>query len=170
MTAIVEEGFESRPATVGESASAELVYFVLDEANEVVAHLAAVNASPAAYRSMPRQSSRIDRLSLSVHKVTVNYGLPQNQVQNSDPATESFNTVLTFNMTGGTTHITQALATTSYAPALVTPVDVRKTIGLDLKTGQVRGLEMFSPVLDYTLAPDLRTPSSPRNTSTIFTR
>lgn len=152
MTAVVEEGFFSRPATVGETASAEGIYYVLNEPDEVVAHLAAVTASPAVYRSMPRQSSGIDRLSPSIYKVTINYGLPQNQVQTTDPATESFNTVLTFNMTGGTTHITQALATTSYAPAAVTPVDVRKTIGLDLKTGQVRGLDMFSPILDYTLA------------------
>ncbi len=151
MTAVVEEGFFSRPATVGETASGEMIYYVLDEPDEVVAHLAAVTASPASYRSMPRQSSGIKRLSPSIYEVSVSYGLPQNQVKNSDPETSEFNTVLAFNMTGGTSHITTALDTTSYAPALVTPVDVKKTIGIDLKTGQVRGLDMFAPILDYSL-------------------
>lgn len=151
MTAVVEEAFYSREATVGTSASGELLYYVFDESDAEAAQLAAVLASPALFRSMPRQTSSVKRLSPSVHEVKVNYSLQQSQVQPSNPELSEFNTTLAFNLIGGTTHITTALETTSHVPAGGTVVDIRKTIGIDLKSGQVRGLDVFAPVMDFSL-------------------
>lgn len=160
MTTIIEEGEFSGDAEIGESASGVKLYYAFDDAgDEVAAHAAVVAASPIVYRGMPRRGSSIKRLTRFagnvVYEVPVRYAFELNQVTPSDPTGQTsglaqFDSTLTFNLVGGTTHITQALETTSHVPSGETVVDIKRTIGLDLKTGQVRGLDVFAPVLDFT--------------------
>lgn len=154
----VEEGFFSRDGDAGENSSFELVYFVFYTGNgtpsEVEAHAAvAVDTAPAVYRSKPKRASPFKRLAPNVWEVTVSYGseLDQAQPHTVDAQGEitAFNSVITFNLVGGTTHITTALDTTSYVRSGESPIQIYRAIGLDLKNGNVKGLDVFAPVLDF---------------------
>jgi len=98
---------------------------------------------------VPLRTVHRKQIATNAYEITFDYNLDSNQAQPSDPDVSSFNTTLTFNLVGGTTHITTALDTTSYATGTV--VDIKKTIGIDLKTGQVRGVDIVAPVLDFSL-------------------
>lgn len=150
MTATISEAYLSRDGSDGESYQRELVYFTFGDSDEGVSAALVLSTAPTTYDGLPQKTIRRAQQTETVYKFTVEYRLDQNQVQPSDPTTDSFNTTLSFNMVGGTKHITTAFATTSYV-ASGSPVDIKNTIGTDLKTGQVRGVDVFAPVLDYSL-------------------
>lgn len=166
MTTLIQEGLYSREASFGQNTEAELIFYAFnDEGDEVAASRDVFFNAPLTYRGMPRRGcgrqkylttfTTLDAVTYSVFEVPVQYGMEFNQAQPSDPTGQTpgmaeFNTTITFNLIGGTTHISQALETKSYA-LLRAATDVRRTIGLDLKTGQVRGLDIFAPVMDYSL-------------------
>lgn len=155
MSITVEEAWQSRPAEIGVNASATLVYYAFCSAGEteIAAHLAVVTQAPLFYRSIPAVGSKIKLLAFGagtwVYQVDCEYSLERQQTQETKPETAEFNTTLTFNLVGGTQHISTALQTSSFVAAGGTAVDVKKVIGLDLKTGQVRGVDVFAPVMDY---------------------
>ena len=156
MTINVEESVQSRDAEIGLSSSANLVYYAFCDGgeDEIAAHAAVVAQAPLTYRSIPARGSSIKLLvqgpSLTVYEVTCKYILDQKQTQTSDPDTAEYNATLSFNLVGGTQHITTALSTTSHRLFADGPtVDVKNVIGLDLKTGQVRGVDVFAPVMDF---------------------
>ena len=107
--------------------------------------------APATYDGLPQKNIRRTQETETVYKWTVEYRLDQNQVQPSDPTTSTYNVVLAFNMIGGTEHVTTAYDTTGYVGSGGTVVGVQKSIGIDLKTGQVRGVDKIAPVCDFSL-------------------
>lgn len=144
----VSEAYISRDGSDNEGGfDRELIYYTFNQTDEGTAATAAIAASPATYEGIPRVGATRKQITDSVYEIRVQYKLDAQQTGVSDPATSSFDVTLGFNLVGGTEHITTALATTSYATGTV--VDIKKTIGIDLKTGQVRGVDIFAPVMDY---------------------
>lgn len=151
MTATISEAYLSRDGSDGESYQRELIYYTFGDSDESASATVLLATAPATYDGLPQKNIRRKQVTQDVYEWTVEYRLDQNQVQPSDPATDTFNTTLTFNLIGGTKHITTAYDTTGYVGPGGTVVGVQKTIGIDLKTGQVRGVDVFAPVLDYSL-------------------
>lgn len=163
--AIAEETVESGAAGIGQSnqATKEYIVFGVDGDDEAACDLAALTESPLFFRSYPRRSLSGKTLRITptmIRVVTVDYGVDQQQTPLSNPTglalpgTSQFDTTRTFNLIGGTEHIKTAISTVSYPDGFAK--DVKKVIGLDLKTGQVRGVNIFAPVCDFTLTTQFR--------------
>lgn len=158
MTALVTEKYLNRDGSDGEQYDRVFGCYVFNESDETNAVTAAkdfVAASGFAttMTGVPLRTIRRKQIASNAYDIEFDYRLDSNQVQPSDPDVSSFNTTWTFNLVGGTTHITTALATSSYRKIVDgAAIDVKKTIGIDLKTGQVRGVDIVAPVLDFSLA------------------
>lgn len=166
MTMTIKQGF-ARPSSIGENASATIDYYVFGESDEVTAHAGALaqftSDFPSGYRSMPLRTTSIEKIGVDAFKCPFQVGLTQNQAQPSnipnpsdpdDPLNE-FNTTMSFNLVGGTTHITNSLAViNTYTASGFTAMDFKGAIGVEFSAGgsqtRVRGLDIFTPILDYT--------------------
>lgn len=162
MTIAVEETVESGLASIGDSNRAAIEYICVSDSpsdTEQDCDSQAFNGSPIKFRGYPRRSlsGETKRMHPTVIRIVrVEYGFDQQQTPLSNPdgslgsEVSQFDTTHTFNLIGGTELIKTAIATRSYAGTNPV-VDVQKTIGLDLKSGQVRGVNIFAPVMDFTL-------------------
>lgn len=129
-----------------------LNYYTFNESDEGAAATLVIDASPTTYEGIPRVGMSRKQITDTVFQFAVQYKLDSQQTQLSDPDTNTFNTTTVLNLIGGTTHITNAIATTSYCKTGNSVVDIKKTIGLDLKTGQVRGVDVIAPVFDISVS------------------
>lgn len=152
------EAYISREGPTGQQIERDIIWVSFYEPDieaarvELTSSVAPLFYDGGAGLLLPRRTVTPKMINDSTYSWTVNYGMDQNQVSVSDPDLGQFNTTLTFNLVGGTEHITSALSTVSYRLTADGPIiDVQKTIGIDLKTGQVRGVDILAPVLDYTL-------------------
>lgn len=151
MTATISEAYLSRDGSDGESYQRELIYYTFGDSDEAASATVAIATAPATYDGLPQKNIRRKQVTETVYQFTFEYRLDQNQVQPSDPTTSTYNVVLAFNMIGGTEHVTTAYDTTGYVGSGGTVVGVQKSIGIDLKTGQVRGVDKIAPVCDFSL-------------------
>lgn len=151
MTATVSEAYLSRDGSDGEQYQRELIYYTFGDSDEAASYSVMIAAAPTAYDGLPIKNVRRKQVTETVYEWTVEYRVDQNQVQPSNPASSEYNVVLAFNMIGGTEHVTTAYDTTGYVGSGGTVVGVQKSIGIDLKTGQVRGVDKIAPVCDFSL-------------------
>lgn len=161
----LSEAYQSRRGQTGLQTDREVIYYTFDQTDVEVARAYVATNAAVLYDCgggllLPRRTIRQEPTkSASVFKWILDYGIDQNQTPQSDPDVSSFNTTLTFNLIGGTQHITTSLAYKNYRAAGAGGVshtdhdciDVKGAIGWDTKTGQVRGVEAYVPVMDYTL-------------------
>lgn len=151
MTATISEAYLSRDGSDGETYQRELIYYTFGDSDEAASYTVLIGACPASYDGLPIKNVRRKQVTQDVYQWTVEYRLDQNQVEQSNPGSSDYNPVLAFNMIGGTEHITTAYDTTGYVGSGGTVIGVQKTIGIDLKTGQVRGVDKIAPVCDFSL-------------------
>jgi len=166
MAISIKQGFE-RPSSIGDSAEGTITYWTFDEEDETTAHTAALaqvlTDFPSGYRGMPLRSTSIKKVAPGVCEVPFHFGLSQQQTRPSvidpsdptNPALSTFNTVQTFNLVGGTVHITNSLAVVQTATiAGFAAVDFKGAIGVednaDKTEARVRGVDVFAPVCDLT--------------------
>ena len=140
MPATVEELFDAYDEIMGSRPSADILYLVRDAADEAEVRAAASGQTPFVYNSMPRRSTRIEeRVNETTWKIRVHY-----EPRSYSPATDSF----TFDITGGTQHITQSIATVGRyaAPGFVAP-DLEGAIGFDGE--RITGVDINVPVFSF---------------------
>jgi hypothetical protein len=139
--AVIIEKYDSRESTVGvENPSVDLLY-VVDGTEDDAAVRALVEATiPAIYAGLVFQNYRIAHQGSGLWEVSVRYG----KLEPKQPGESSFS----FDTGGGTTHITQSLATVnSYAPAGETPPDFKGAIGVN--NDSVEGTDITIPVYNF---------------------
>ncbi len=139
--AIIIEKYDSRETTVGvENPSVELLY-VVDGTEDDVAVRAIVEATiPAIYAGLVFQNYHISHQGSGLWEVSVRYG----KVEPKKPGESSFS----FDTGGGTTHITQSIATVnSYAPPGEDPPDFKGAIGVN--NDSVEGTDITIPVYNF---------------------
>jgi len=158
MPVSVKQGY-FRPSSIGDSADGTLTYYTFNEEDEVVAHTAALAQVvidwPSGYRGMPLRATSIEKIAPGVCKVPFTFSLSQQQTRPSDPAISEFNTTQTFNLVGGTAHITNSLEVTQTVVADgFTAMDFKGAIGVEFSADgsqtRVRGADIFAPVMDLT--------------------
>lgn len=147
----MEEHLFSRDIEASDSVSVRRTWSVFNESDEAVVETYVANNVPEIYRGLPRRSISLKRQGVSLFQVDAEYRVESTQANQSRPELNEFNTVLAFNTTGGTINVTTAIKTTSYVAPPRSIIDVKNTIGLDLETGQVRGIDIFAPVYDFGL-------------------
>lgn len=140
MPVTVTEIVGSREQTTGESATTDLRYtaYGSDDDAEILAAVAA--EAPAAYGDLVQKSIALEPAGNGVWHATVKYDARERREEGYEQAS--------FDTTGGTQHITQALETVGEFPApdRIQP-DVRGAIGSDGQ--EVRGVDITVPVFNY---------------------
>jgi hypothetical protein len=141
MPVTVEEKWESRPTTLGDQPSVDLLYVVRGTDDDVEAHSNLLAAAPVLYGGLARQSSHVERIAEDAWEGSVRYG-PLEPPETGDSS-------FSFDTGGGTQHITQSLATVGgYAPPGQTPPNFGGAIGV---TGDsVEGVDVTVPVYNFT--------------------
>ncbi|NQU76317.1 MAG: hypothetical protein HQ546_08410 [Planctomycetes bacterium] len=156
MAITFEERVESRRRNVElGNDTAELVYVLTGSSSDVTVKAMALAGSATTYDSLIRQSIQIEPVpetidsvnGTGVWNVIVRYGV--------QPAYEAEDWALSFDTTGGTQHITQALThVADYAPGGITPLDNDGAIGVAMDGkggGTVEGVDVVVPVWNFTL-------------------
>lgn len=154
MTAAVSEGYLSRDGVAGQSDSRELIYYSFNEADESAAAAAVAAVAPATYDGMPGVNVARKQITETVYQWTLTYGVDQKQTQPSNPSASEFNTTLSFNIVGGTVHLTNS-ETGDYTTYVISgndEIDFKGAIGVDPRGKTIRGVDAFAPVLDYSYA------------------
>src|SRR4051794_17649828 len=119
MAGTISENYLSRPFTLGKQAGRELIYDVWDTENEEDVRNLLVTTAPVIYLGREQDSIDAEPLGGGVWKGHVRY------VRFEDESEYSFDTG------GGTTKVTQSLATINrYAAGGATPPDFQGAIGV----------------------------------------
>ena len=136
------ERYDSREATEGvESPSVDLIYMVTGTEDDLVVRGLVETTIPAIYLGLVFQTYHIAHQGGGVWEVSVRYG----QQEPKDTGDSSFS----FDTGGGTTHITQSLATIgSYAPPGKTAPNFQGAIGVT--TDSVEGTDITVPIYHFT--------------------
>ena len=144
MTIHIDERFLSRDQTEGEQRSAELVYLARCDGgeNEIEAKYATIDHAPASYDGMVQNGAQVEQINATMYEVAIQYG-SQSRAETNAPT-------WTFDTTGGTRKITQALEHLGdYAPPGQTAPNHGGTIGVT-PDGTVEGVEVPAPAAKYT--------------------
>jgi len=138
MPITITEKFDSREATVGESATIDLLYSIQGTEDDATVKLLVAATSPTAYAGLVRQSFRVAHLGGGVWDASVRYGaVPPKQTGDSSFA---------FDTGGGTQHVTQSLSTVARYPG--TAPNFKGAIGV---TGDaVEGADIVVPLYSFT--------------------
>lgn len=137
MAATVSENYLSRSFTLGKSAVRELIFDIFDATDEDDAEAALAAAAPATYKGLVRDSVNADPVGADLWKGYARYA----RLENDDE--------YTFDTGGGTTKMTQSLATiNSYAPSGFTAPDFQGAIGVT--EDKVDGVDVTSPQYQFT--------------------
>jgi hypothetical protein len=140
MTISVSEKWESRPTTIDETNSVELHYIAVGSDDDIAIGTAVLAAAPTTYANLPRKGLTYERIAEDAWEAVVKY---------ESPAAPDDQTAYSFDTTGGTSHITQALASVnSYAPAGQTAPDFKGAIGVTKDA--VEGADIIVPVYKWT--------------------
>lgn len=140
--ATIIERYDSREATEGvESPSVDLIYMVEGTEDDVAVRALVEATIPAIYLGLVFQTYHIGHQGGGVWEVSVRYG----KKEPKDTGDSSFS----FDTGGGTTHITQSLATIgSYAPPTKTAPNFQGAIGVT--TDSVEGTDITVPIYSFT--------------------
>lgn len=134
MPITMSESFESRERTVNKQGGAELRYIVKGSSNDQDVLDYALANLPSTYASMPRQEVRLRALGPDSWEVMAHYA-PNSATSQAQvdpvPPPEPGDKLHSWDTTGGTQHITQALATvSSHAPSGLTAPDFKGAINV----------------------------------------
>ena len=137
MPVTVEEKWDSRETTLGESSSVDLRYLIRGTDDDVLAHQSLLAAAPVLYGGLVRQSSHIERIAEDAWEGSVRYGLLE--------PPETGDSTFSFDTGGGTQHVTQSLATVArYAAPGQTAPNFQGAIGVT--PDSVEGVDVTVPV------------------------
>lgn len=133
----IDERFDSRPAALGESPTAELRYVVQGTEDDAEVKSLVALTAPLSYAGLRRQSIRVEPLGGGIWDAGVQYGR-----RGSEPQ-------FTFDTGGGTAHLTHSLQTVerSSAPGHGTP-DFQQAIGVN--EDRIEGTDVTIPVFNFT--------------------
>ena len=135
-TITCEEKFDSRTRVFGESA--ELLYVVRGTEDDDLVLEKILETSPEDFRDMLRGHPEIEPLGGGIWIGTVAYHAASLEV------TDPFTTVMNFDTSGGTHHITQSIKTVGRYPA--NAPNYKGAIGYDGKN--VNGVDILAPALN----------------------
>lgn len=137
MAATCSESFASRSFTLGKQAVRELVWDIIDAADDSEAETALYATVPSTYSGLELDSVNADPVAGKIWKGYARYIRP---VGTSE---------YTFDTGGGSTKITQSIATiASYAPTGLTAPDFQGAIGVT--EDKVEGADIVSPQYQFT--------------------
>ena len=138
MAVTCQERNNSRDVTIGENDAATLRYVIRGAGDDLAAYNALLANSPATHQNMPRLNLSVEPQGggNDIWYGTVRYGWPSVK----DVGENRF----TFDTGGGTQHITQSLATTSYGTA---PPDFNGAIGVTKDS--VNGVDIIVPQYNF---------------------
>lgn len=147
--------FESGGATVGpDSPAVDLHYAVLGTESDLDVRALVEGTIPAIVRGMVFQNYRIDHKGGGVWDVSVRYGREESQAADAlpggDPVTPEapLGPSYTFEMSGGTQHVTQSLQTVAkHARPGKNPPDFKGAIGVN--GDSVEGTDVTVPVFRF---------------------
>jgi hypothetical protein len=143
MPIVVEEKFDSRVSTAGQSPSVELRYIVFGTSDDLAAKAELADESPEEYDGLPRQSIQIEPLANDIWDGTVRYG----EAQQGDPP-QTGESSFAFDTGGGTQHITHSRSTVGiHAPSGVTAPNFQGAIGVT--ENGVDGVDITIPVYQF---------------------
>jgi hypothetical protein len=135
---VVAEKWDSREQTLGDDPSVELRFVIRGTDDDVAAHAQLLDAAPALYGSLVRQTSHIERIAEDAWEGAVRYG------QGAATGDSTFQ----FDTGGGSQHITQGLGTVgAYAPPGQSPPNFRGGIGVT--PDNVEGIDVTIPVYNF---------------------
>lgn len=151
----MEENYVSRMGSSGESTGFDIIYTVMNNdlsyLNELDATGYVLQNKPGSYAGYGYLSYEIKQVVRGVYTFTLKYGTPGN-------ATMMDIGTLSFNVGGGTAHITNSISYTSVRDTAILPdpMDYGGAIGVEVnddKTkGRIRGLDIVAPVMEYSWA------------------
>lgn len=167
MAITVKEILGSRPVTVSRSSTAELRYQVSGSTDDEAVYNAIAAAAPTSYRNMPRASISVEPDgAVDIWKATVRYQ-PAGGQKKEPSAIGQIS--ISFDTTGGTQHIMQALVATPaekrYAQSGDTAADYKGAIGVT--SDSIEGCDVTVPVFHFTATKVFAAGSLP-NPGTIF--
>lgn len=137
MPIIIDEKFDSREATGGESPSLDLRFFIQGtDDDEVVRNLLAATA-PLTYAGLVRQTVHVAPLGGDIWEGSARYG----KFEPKQPGDSSFS----FDTGGGTQHITQSVGTVNRYPA--NAPDFKGAVGVT--NDSVDGTDITVPVYNF---------------------
>jgi hypothetical protein len=140
MPITVEEKFDSRDITRGQSASAVLNYVIKGTDDDLAALTELQNTIPETYDGLPCLTANVQPIAPLIWLGTARYGLTNQQ----DTGTASFS----FDTGGGSQHITQSIATVNrYAPPGKTAPDFKGAI--NVTDNSVDGVDIVVPVYNW---------------------
>lgn len=143
MSIVVEERFESREVAAGESPSADLQYWISGTNDDEAALGAMLAAAPLIYGPLVYKSATCKPLGYELWEGSVRYG-PYKKEDTPETGDSSYQ----FDTGGGTTKITQSLATSqSKAPAGKTAPNFNGAIGVT--HDGVDGVDITIPVYNF---------------------
>jgi len=135
--ATISERPESRSFTLGLQAVRELIYNIVDAADDAAAQTILASTAPATYGGLTLDSINADPIGGGLWKGYARY------------ATIASDDEYTFDTGGGTQRITQSLATiASYAPSGLTAPDFQGAIGVS--DDRVEGVDIPVPSFQFT--------------------
>lgn len=139
MPVTVTEQYESRPTTLGDQSTVDLIYAVVGTDSDVTAHAELLSTAPALYGGLALNNSSIKRIAQEAWLGTVRY----KNLGKKDTGDSTFQ----FDTGGGSQKITQSLSTTRYAPAGETAPDFQGAIGVT--NDSVEGVDITVPVYNF---------------------
>lgn len=145
------EKVESRQTTEGPERRIRMQYILTGSSDDLTAKQAVKDSTAATYDGLYRQDIEVEPIhvdtgaSSGTWNVTVTYGMK--------PPKETGDTVISFDMTGGTTHISQAIAhissTATPANGGRAPADWGGAVNVNSETREVAGIDVTVPVYNW---------------------
>lgn len=134
MTAFISENYQSRPFTVGKSNGRELVYDVQGTEDETEVQTLLESTAPAIYQGLQLESVGAEPQGNGIWKGSARYiRLNDNEY--------------TFDIGGGTRHVTQSLTTINAYALAGSPPDFQGAIGVS--EDKVEGVDLPAPEFQF---------------------
>jgi len=137
MPITIDERFNSREATEGESPTTELLYIVQGTDDDGLVKALVAATAPGSYAGLKRDSISVSTLGGGIWECTARYVEEEDESQ------------FTFDTGGGTQHVSQSITTVNRyaAPGEVAP-DFQGAIGVN--QDQIEGTDITVPVYNFT--------------------
>lgn len=150
MAITVTEKIDSRKLTTGPDASVELIYTIRGTADDLAAKAALEAAAPTTYDNLKRKNCSVEPVHVDTRypDACIWQGVAKYERPEKRPPTGAI--LLSFDTTGGTTHITQSISTVNkYAPPGKTAPDFQGAIGVTHDS--VEGVDITTPTFKFSV-------------------
>lgn len=143
MPIVVKERQAKRRASLGENGGATIEYLIFGTGDDGQAEEALANEAPVVWRGRPRQSVDVRQIAIAAFEGTANYST-------SATTDESGPAVYQFDTTGGTSKITQSIATVDRYSAGPNPASNYQG-AINVTKDAVEGVDIITPTFSFTL-------------------